>query len=190
MVSDFLWGLFISQTLNMIDWCLTSSEQFFSYIQDENIKKFKRHGTRNKERWWLGRDNLARATDLLWTTHHIMSIMLIMSCYTGFFNVRRGWQSLNTGPRFYLRLIWRTGWLWIYTSRTTDGHPFKPKKLSVPFLYPVVPTGLTPFRGLVSLGRRNLVPILPPAHPLGGGQTHDWLPSYIYIYTCIYYTNV
>ena len=34
----------------------------------------------------------------------IMSIMLIMSCYTGFFNVRRGWQSLNTGPRFYLRL--------------------------------------------------------------------------------------
>jgi hypothetical protein len=38
----------------------------------------------------------------------IMSIMLIMSCYTGFFNVRRGWQSLNTGPRFYLRLIRRT----------------------------------------------------------------------------------
>ena len=27
--------------------------------------------------------------------------MLIMSCYTGFFNVRKGWQSLNTGPRFY-----------------------------------------------------------------------------------------
>jgi hypothetical protein len=27
--------------------------------------------------------------------------------------------------------------------------------------------GLTPFRGL---GRRNLVPILPPAHPLGRGQ--------------------
>ena len=50
----------------------------------------------------------------------IMSIMLIMSCYTGFFNVRRGRQSLNTGPRFYLRLIRRTGWLWISTSRTTD----------------------------------------------------------------------
>ena len=31
-----------------------------------------------------------------------------MSCYTGFFNVRKGWQSLNTGPRFYLRLIRRT----------------------------------------------------------------------------------
>ena len=61
-----------------------------------------------------------------------------MSCYTGFFNVRRGWQSLNTGPQFYLRLIRRTGWLWIYTSRTTDGRPFKPKKLSVPILYPRV----------------------------------------------------
>jgi hypothetical protein len=41
----------------------------------------------------------------------IMSIMLIMSCSTGFFNVQRGWQSLNTGPQFYLRLIRRTGWL-------------------------------------------------------------------------------
>jgi hypothetical protein len=98
-----------------------------------------------------------------------MSIMFIISCYTGFFNVRRGWQSLDTGPRFYLRLIWRTGWLLIYTSRTTDGCLFKPKKLSVSFLYPGVPAGLAPFRGLVPLGRRNLVPILPPAHPLGGG---------------------
>jgi hypothetical protein len=71
------------------------------------------------------------------------------------------WQSLNTGPRFYLRLIRRTGWLWIYTSRTTDGRTFKPKKLSVPLLYPGVPAGLTPFRGLVSLGRRNLVPTRP-----------------------------
>ena len=85
------------------------------------------------------------------------------------FNVRRGWQFLNTGPPFYLRLIRRTGWLWMYTSRTTDGRPFKPKKLSVPFLYPGVPAGLTPFRGLVPPGRRNLVPILPPAHLLGGG---------------------
>ena len=115
--------------------------------------------------------------------------MLIMSCYTGFVNVRRGWQSLNTGPRFYLRLIRRTGWLWISTSTTTDGRPFKPKKLSVPFLYPWVPAGLTPFRGLVPLGRRNLVPILPPAHPLWGGFRNvrsfcfcwwlnwDWLKS-------------
>jgi len=66
-------------------------------------------------------------------------IMSIMSCYTGFFNVR---QSLNTGPQFYLRLIRRTGWLLIYTSCTTDGCPFKPKKLSVPFLCPGVPAGL------------------------------------------------
>ena len=61
-----------------------------------------------------------------------------MDVYTGFFNVQRGWQSLNTGPRFYLRPIRRTGWLLIYTSRTTDGCPFKPKKLSVQFLYPGV----------------------------------------------------
>jgi hypothetical protein len=74
---------------------------------------------------------------------------LIISCYTGFFNVRRGWQSLNMGPRFYLILIRRTGWLWIYTSRTTDGCPFKPKKLSVPFLFPGVPAGLVLYWGIV-----------------------------------------
>jgi hypothetical protein len=43
--------------------------------------------------------------------------------------------------------------------RTTDECPFKPKKLSVPFLYPGVPAGLTPFRGLVPLGQRNLLNI-------------------------------
>ena len=95
--------------------------------------------------------------------------LIIMSCYIEFFNVRRGWQSLNTGTRFYVRLIRRTGWLWIYTSSPTDGRPFKPKKLSVPFLYPGIPVRLTPFRGLVPLWRRNLVPILLSAHTLGGG---------------------
>jgi hypothetical protein len=54
--------------------------------------------------------------------------------------------------------------------KLTDGCPFQPKKLSVPFLYLRVPAGLTPFRGL---GRRNLVPILLPAHPLGGGR-HEY----------------
>ena len=53
--------------------------------------------------------------------------------------------------------------LYIPHNRRT---PFEQKKLSVPFLYPGVPAGLTPFRGLVPLGQRNLVPILPPAHPL------------------------
>ena len=101
-----------------------------------------------------------------------------MSCYTGFFNVRRGWQSLNTGPRFYLRLIRRTGWLCIYTSRITDGRPFKPKKLLVPFLYPGVPVVLTPFRGLVPLGRRNLVPILTLAHTLWGGWLFGFFAQY------------
>ena len=68
----------------LIDWCLTSSEQFFSYIQDENMftinqyvgwkrgtdanvqTKLKCH--RNKERWWVGTENLASATGLLWIT--------------------------------------------------------------------------------------------------------------------------
>ena len=43
------------------------------------------------------------------------------------------------------------------------------KKLLVPFLYPGVPVGFASFRGLVPLGWGNLVPILPPAHPLEGG---------------------
>jgi hypothetical protein len=43
-------------------------------------------------------------------------------------------------------------------------------KLSVPFLYPGVPVGLTPCRGLVPLWRRNLVPILLSAHTLGRGR--------------------
>jgi hypothetical protein len=42
-------------------------------------------------------------------------------------------------------------------------------KLSVPLLYPGVPAGLTPFRGLVPLGRRNLVLILPPHNLYEGG---------------------
>ena len=119
----------------------------------------------------------------------IMSIMLIMSCNTGFFNVRRGWQSLNTGPRFYLRLIRRTGWLWISTSRTTDGRPFKPKKLSVPFLYPGVPAGLTPFRGLVPLGRRNLVPIYPRHTLYEGGSSNGsnvWVSISLVVYHITY----
>jgi hypothetical protein len=93
--------------------------------------------------------------------------MSIMSCYTGFFNVQRGWQSLNTGPKFHLRLIRRTGWLLIYiyptSRRSSRSHFYTP--------------GFPPFRGLVPLGRRNLVPILPPAHPLGGGGS---LPGYYY----------
>jgi hypothetical protein len=76
-------------------------------------------------------------------------------------NLRKIYIRLNT-----YRLIRRTGWLLIYTSRTNDGCPFKPKKLSVPFLDTGVPAGLAPFRELVPLGRRNMVPILPPAHPL------------------------
>ena len=94
---------------------------------------------------------------------------LIMSCYTGFFNVRREWQSLNTGPQFYLRLIrGRVGCEFIHPAQPTDA-PSSRRSSRSHFYTP----GLTPFRELVavvvSLGRRNLVPILPTAHPLGGG---------------------
>jgi hypothetical protein len=70
---SFLWGHSIDDSYQvsvvdwLIDWCLTSSEQFSSYIQDENIKKFKHHGTRSKERWWVWTDNFASATGLLWS---------------------------------------------------------------------------------------------------------------------------
>ena len=153
-----------------------SSEQFFSYIQDENMFTINQYvGWKRGMDGPMGKQNLnaigletrkgeGRDGEFSQCNRSPMD-----HCYTEFFNVRRGWQSLNTGPQFYLRLIRRTGWLWIHTSRTTDRLPFKPKKLSVPFLYPGVPAGLTPFRGLVPLGRSNLVPILPPAHPLGGG---------------------
>ena len=64
------------------------------------------------------------------------------------------------------------GTLVLFTSHPKDGlvvNLYIPKKLSVLFLYPGVPAGLTSFRGLVPQERGNLVPILPPAHPRGGG---------------------
>jgi len=99
----------------------------------------------------------------------IMSIMLIMSCYTGFFNVRRGWQSLNTGPQFYLRLIQRTGWLSIYTCHTTDGRSFKPKKLSVPFLY----HGVDPFLRTSASRTEKPGAYSTPGTPSGRGQDNQ-----------------
>ena len=109
----------------------------------------------------------------------IMS-MLIMSCYTRFFNVRRGWQSLNTGPRFYLRLIRRTGWLWISISRTTDGRPFKPKKLSVPFLYPGVPAGFV--EGLKLGTKSNLYRASVTVFPFSNVISHNGTAKFIIFY--------
>ena len=99
-----------------------------------------------------------------------MSIMLIISCYTGFFNVRRGWQSLNTGPRFYLRLIRWTGWLCISYIPHNRRTPLQAEEALGPISIPRGSRGVDPFRGLVPLGRRNLMPILLPAHPLWGGR--------------------
>jgi hypothetical protein len=44
-----------------------------------------------------------------------------MSCYTGFFNVRRGWQSLNTGPGFiYVSSAGRVGCEFLHPAQPTD----------------------------------------------------------------------
>ena len=105
----------------------------------------------------VGTENLASATGLLWTTVTLGSL----TCEEG------GNLSTRDLSFIYVSSEGQVGCEFIHPAQPTL--PFKPKKLSVPFLYPGVPAGLTPFRGLVPLGRRNLVPILPPAHSLGGG---------------------
>ena len=132
----------------MIDWCLTSNEHFFSYIQDENIKKCKRHGTRNKERC-MGRDR---------------SHMLIMSCYSTLGSLtceEDGNLSTRDLGIIYVSSEGRVGCEFIHPTQPTDA-PSSRRSSRFHFYTP----GLTPLRGLVPLGRRNLVPILPPAHPL------------------------
>ena len=49
-----------------------------------------------------------------------MSIMLIMNCYSEFFNVRRGWQSLNTGPQFNVSSEGQVGCEFIHPAQPTD----------------------------------------------------------------------
>jgi hypothetical protein len=123
----------------LIDWLMLNVQRAIFQLDSRREKKLNATGLETRKGDGHGRINYP--VQKVSYGPLIMSIVLIMSCYTGFFNVRRGWQSLNTGPRFYLRLIRKTGWLLIYTSRTTDGCPFKPKKLSVTFLYPGVPAG-------------------------------------------------
>ena len=91
----------------LIDWCLTSSEQFF---QDENIWKFKRHGTQNKERWWVGMDNFASVTGLLWTTVTLGSL----TCGEG--------GNLSTRDLGFI-YVSSTGWVgceFIHPAQPTD----------------------------------------------------------------------
>jgi hypothetical protein len=138
----------------LIDWCLTSSEQFFSYIQDENIWKFKSHMTRNKERWLVGTDNFASATGLLWTTHNEL-LLGSLTCEEG--------DNLSTQDLsfIYVSSAGRVVWEFLHPAQPTDAP--SSQRSSRSHFYTA---GLTPFRGLVPLGWRNLVPILPPAHPL------------------------
>jgi hypothetical protein len=51
------------------------------------------------------------------------------------------------------------GFIYVSSEGRVGCEFIHPAKLTVSFLYPGVPAGLTPFRGLV---RRNPVPILPP----------------------------
>ena len=67
-------------------------------------------------------------------------------------------------------------------------HPAQPtdapssRRSSRSHLYtPGFPQGWPPFRGLVPLGRRNLVPILPPPHPPWGGISIGFCTCHYYI---------
>jgi hypothetical protein len=102
----------------LIDWYLTSSEQFSALFRTRTFKNLSSTGLETRKGDGYGR--IILPVQQVSYGPLIMNIMLIMICFTGFFNVRRGWQSLNTGRRFYLRLICRTSWLWIFTSRTNQ----------------------------------------------------------------------
>ena len=90
--------------------------------------------------------------------------MLIMSCYT----VKRV-------------AIPQHGTMVLFTSHPKDGlvvnlciphtrrMPLQAEEVLGPITIPRGSSGLAPFRGLVPLGWRSLVLILPLAHPLGGG---------------------
>ena len=96
-----------------------------------------------------------------------MSTMLIMSCYTGFVNVRRGWQSLNTGPRLYLRLIRRkVGCEVIHPAQPTDA-PSSAEVLG-PISIARCCRRVDPFQKTSASRAESL-----GAYSLGGGSTSD-----------------
>ena len=147
------------------------------------IKKCKRHGTRNKERWWVGTDNLVSTTGLLWTTWWAVTLGSL-TCEEGG-NSQHGTSVLLTShPKDGLVVN-----LCIPHNRRT---PLQAEEALGPISIPRVPAGLTPFRGLVPLGRRNLVPILPPAHPLGGGwgRAIEWVKSIKKMWYSLFSRNV
>jgi len=128
----------------------------------------------------VGTDNLASATCLIWTTHH----------------EHYAHNELLHGVLYRAKrvAISQHGTSVLFTSHPRDGlvvnlyiphnrrTPLQAKKLSVPFLYPGVPVRLAPFRGLVPLGRRNLVPIL-SRHTLWEGGSwfgKGWMVGLVY----------
>jgi hypothetical protein len=112
LVCYVLFCLFVIIACNDISYQSLKPEDFTSCVNLKNII----------ENFCLFFNVFQNGVIIIWQQNkHQICTLFKMSCYTGFFNVQRGWQSLNTGPRFYLRLIRRTGWLWIYTPRSTDG---------------------------------------------------------------------
>jgi hypothetical protein len=77
-------------------------------------------------------------------------------------------QQVSYGP-----LIMSIMLMLIYTSRTIDGCPFKPKKLSVPFLYPRVPAGLAPFKRTSASRTEKPGAYSTPGTPSGRGEEWD-----------------
>jgi hypothetical protein len=68
----------------------------------------------------------------------------------------------------YVSSAGRIGCEFLHPTQPTDA-PSSRRSSRSHFYTPRFPRGWPPFRGLVPLGRRNLVPILPPAHPPWGG---------------------
>jgi hypothetical protein len=56
--------------------------------------------------------------------------------------------------------------IYLQISQATQFCSFQAEEALGPISIPRGSRGVDPFRGLVPLGLRNLVPILPPAHPL------------------------
>ena len=109
-------------------------------------------GIETRKGVWVGTNNLASATGL------IMSILGSLTCEED------GNLSTRDLGFIYVSSEGRVGCEFIHPAQPTDA-PSSRRSSRSHFYNP----GFPPFTGLVPLGQRNLVPILPPAHPLGGG---------------------
>ena len=119
----------------MVDWCLNVQRAIFQlYSGREHFKNLNATGLEARKGDGYGQ--------IILPVQQVSVGPLIMSCYTGFLNVRRRWQSLNTGPRFYLRLAsaGRVGCEFLHPAHPTDA-PSSRRSSRSPFLYPGIPAG-------------------------------------------------